>query len=153
MVLPSWTPGKVSKKPRIPLKTTIHCEVKVKLLSHVWLFATPWTVVHQVPPSMGFSRQEYRRGLPFPSPGNLPDPGIKPRSPALQADALTSEPPGKPMLIEHPIFSLSAYLPHYILIPPLLVWAMWIRDSQPGLSIRITYRAFYCWTPPSKLLT
>ena len=46
------------------------------------------------------------------------------------------------MLIEHPIFSLSAYLPHYILIAPLLVWAMWIRDSQPGISIRITYRAF-----------
>ena len=45
---------------------------------------------------MGFSRQEYWRGLPFPSPGDLPDPGIEPRSPALQADALTSEPPGKP---------------------------------------------------------
>ena len=51
--------------------------------------ATPWTVAHQAPPSMGFSRQEYWSGLPFPSPGDLPDPGIKPRSPALQADALT----------------------------------------------------------------
>ena len=47
---------------------------------------------------MGFSRQEYWSGLPFPSPGDLPDPGIEPRSPALEADALTSEPPGKPYL-------------------------------------------------------
>ena len=51
--------------------------------------------LHQAPPSMGFSRQEYWSGLPFPSPGDLPDPGIKPRSSALQADALPSEPPGK----------------------------------------------------------
>ena len=65
---------------------------KVKLLSHVWLFATPWTVAYQAPPSVGFSRQECWRGLPFPSPGDLPDPGIKPGSPALQADALLSEP-------------------------------------------------------------
>ena len=57
----------------------------------------PWTVAHQAPPSMGFSRQEYWSGLPFPSPGDLPDPGIEPRSPALQADALTSAPPGKPL--------------------------------------------------------
>ena len=70
-------------------------KVKVKSLSHVRLFATPWTVARQAPLSMGFSRQEYWSGLPFPSPGNLPDPGIEPRSPALQADALTSEPPGK----------------------------------------------------------
>ena len=58
--------------------------------------STPWTVVRQAPPSMGFSRLEYRRGLPCPSPGDLPDRGIEPRSPALQADALPSEPPGKP---------------------------------------------------------
>ena len=72
-------------------------KVKVKSLSRVRLFATPWTVAHQAPPSMGFSRQEYWSGLPFPSPGDLPDPGIEPRSPTLQADALTSEPPGKPI--------------------------------------------------------
>ena len=52
--------------------------------------------LHQAPQSMGFSRQEYWSGLPFPSPGNLPDPGIKPRSPTLSTDALPSEPPGKP---------------------------------------------------------
>jgi len=68
---------------------------KVKSLSRVQLFATPWTVIHQVPPSMGFCRQEYWSGLPFPSPGDLPDPGIELRFPALQADTLTSEPPGK----------------------------------------------------------
>ena len=70
-------------------------KVKVKSLSRVRLFATPWTEAYQAPPSMGFSRQEYWSGLPFPSPGDLPDPGIKPGSPAFQADALTSEPPGK----------------------------------------------------------
>ena len=68
---------------------------KVKSLSRVRLFATPWTVAHHTPPSMGFSRQESWSGLPFPSPGGLPHPGIQPRSPALQADALTSAPPGK----------------------------------------------------------
>ena len=69
----------------------------MKLLSRVRLFVTPWTVAYQAPLSMGFSRQECWRGLPFPSPGDLPDPGIKPGSPALQADALPSEPPGKPL--------------------------------------------------------
>ena len=68
----------------------------MKSLSHVQLFAIPWTVAHQAPPPMGFSRQEYWSGLPFPSPGDLPDPGTEPRSPALQADTLTYEPPGKP---------------------------------------------------------
>ena len=70
-------------------------EMKVKLLSRVRLFVTPWTVAYQALQSMGFSRQEYWSGLPFPSPGDLPDPGIEPRSPALQADALPSELPGK----------------------------------------------------------
>ena len=56
---------------------------------------TPWTVACQAPPFMGFSRQEYWSGLPFPSPGDLPNPGIEARSPALQADSLLSEPPGK----------------------------------------------------------
>ena len=68
-------------------------KVKVKSLSRIRLFATPWTVAHQAPLSMGFSRQEYWGGLPFPSPGDLPDPGIISKSPALQADTLTSEPP------------------------------------------------------------
>ena len=67
---------------------------KEKSPSRVWLFATPWTVADQPPPFMGFSRQEFWSGLPFPSPGDVPDPGIEPRSPALQADSLPSEPPG-----------------------------------------------------------
>ena len=58
---------------------------------------TPWTVACQAPLSVGFSRQEYWRALPFPSPGDLPDPGIHPSSPALQADSLPSESPGKPI--------------------------------------------------------
>ena len=71
-------------------------KVKVKSLSRVRLFVTLWTVAYQALPSMGFSRQEYWSGLPFPSPEDLPDPRIEPGSPALQADTLTSEPPGKP---------------------------------------------------------
>ena len=66
----------------------------MKSLCCARLFATPWTVAYQVALSMGFSRQECWSGLPFPFPGDLPDPGIEPGSPALQADALPSEPPG-----------------------------------------------------------
>ena len=65
---------------------------KCQLLSHVPLCWTPWTVAHQAPLSMGFSGQEYSNGQPFPSSRDLPDPGIKPRSPALQADSFLSEP-------------------------------------------------------------
>ena len=67
--------------------------------SRVRLFETPWTIAGQAPLSMEFSRQEYWSGLPFPSPGDLPDPGIEPRSSALQADSLSSEPPRKPWYI------------------------------------------------------
>ena len=94
------------EEPDVKLPTSI----EVKLLSHVRLFATPWTVVHQAPPSIGFFRQEYWSRLPFPSPGDVPDPGIKPGSPALRADALTSEPPGKP----------SKSIPEHLLLLHLL---------------------------------
>ena len=67
---------------------------KVMSLSRVRLCATPWTVACQAPPSMGFSRQEYWSVLPFPSPGDLPDPGIELGSPTLQADSLPTEPQG-----------------------------------------------------------
>ena len=70
----------------------------MKSLSHVQLFATPRTVAYQAPPSMGFSRQEYWSGVPLPSLEDLPNPGIEPRSSALLADALPSEPPGKSFL-------------------------------------------------------
>ena len=75
--LPSWSEVKWSE---------------VKSLSRVRLFATPWTVAYQAPRSMGFSRQAYWSGLPFPSAGDLPNPGIEPGSLALQTDALPSEP-------------------------------------------------------------
>ena len=65
---------------------------------HVQLFATPWTVARQAPLSMGFSRQEYWSGLPFPSPGDLPDPGVEPKSPALQADSLLLTLEGSPYM-------------------------------------------------------
>ena len=73
-------------------------ESESQSLSHVQLFVTPQTVAHQAPLSVEFSRQEYWTGLPFPSPGDLPNPGIEPGSLALQADSLPSEPPGKPQL-------------------------------------------------------
>ena len=81
----------------------------MELLSRVRLFATPRTVAYQAPPSMGFSRQDYWSGLPFPSPGDIPNPGIKPESPSLQTGALPSEPPGKPLLME---VLINYYYPH-----------------------------------------
>ena len=86
-------PLQISTKTKVQLLKTSQSEVKS--LSRVRLFATPWTVAYQAPPSMGFSRHVYWSGLPFPSPGDLPNLGIKPGSPAFQADTLTSEPPGK----------------------------------------------------------
>ena len=74
-------------------------ESESEVTSRVQLFATPWTVAYQAPPSMRFSRQECWSGLPFPSPGDLPDPGNEPGSSAVQADALPSEPPVKPQIV------------------------------------------------------
>ena len=70
--------------------------VSPQSLSYIQFFVIPWTVAHKAPLSMVFSRQEHWSGLPFPSPGDLPIPGIKPRSPALQADSLPTELQGKP---------------------------------------------------------
>ena len=88
--LPLAPPGKPYEKGESERK------IKMKSLSCVRLFVTSWTVAYQAPPSMGFSRQEYRSGVPLPSPGDLPDPGMEPGSPTFQADALSSKPPGKP---------------------------------------------------------
>ena len=86
---------------------------KWKLLSRVWLFATPWTIQ-----SMEFSRPEYWSGYPFPSPGNLPNPGIKPRASTLQVDSLPSEPQGKPNSVytfkRCPLSHLTLKLPFLI---------------------------------------
>ena len=67
----------------------------MKWLSCVQFFATPWTVAYQAPPSMGFARQEYWSGLPFPAPGDFPNPGIEPASPALAGRFFKTVPPGK----------------------------------------------------------
>ena len=80
----------VHRTPRTLFAISCQC---IFLVSRVQLFAT-WTVASQAPLSMGFSRQEYWSGLPCPPPGDLPDPGTEPRSPALQVDSLPSEPPG-----------------------------------------------------------
>ena len=86
------------------------------VLSHVWLCATPWTVARLAPLPMGFPRQEYWSGLPFPLPGNLSNPGIKPLSPAspkLQVDSFTAEPPWKFQNRECRLaFTLCQILPH-----------------------------------------
>ena len=108
-------------------------------LSHIRLFATPWTVTHQAPLSMGFSRQEYWSGLPFHSIGNLLDSGIKPRSPALQADSLLSELPEKP----HGLLVLTYYLIDQTLLsfsfcskmglPSFIVNTCWIFEDSSFL--------------------
>ena len=84
--------------PRSCCAPTVACEFTQREWSRpvVSDSAIPWTGAYQAPPSMESSRQEYWSGLPFPFPGDLPNPGIEPRSPALQADTLQSEPPGKP---------------------------------------------------------
>ena len=93
------TIAKTQKQPKCSLvnewvkKMWCMCVLSHSVLSDS---ATPWTVAHQAPLSMGFSRQESWSGQPFPSSGNLPDPGMEPMPPALQVDSLPSEPPGKP---------------------------------------------------------
>ena len=76
-------------------------EAELCLVSHVWLFATPWSVAHQAPLSIEFSRQEYWSGLPYPSQKDLPNLGVEPRSPSLQVDSLPSKPLGKPKNIPY----------------------------------------------------
>ena len=69
----------------------------LSLFTRVWLCATQWTVAHQTPLSMGFFKKEHQSGLPCPSPGDLPDPGIKPGSPSLQVGSLSLSRWGSPM--------------------------------------------------------
>ena len=114
----SWAPFSVL------LKHIKLYKVKVNSLSRVWLFATPWTVAHKTPPSIEFSRQVYWSGLPFPSPGDLPDPGLESGSPALQTDALPSEPPGKHLnlqgFLQNQVKSLVTYDTPGLLLSTLL---------------------------------
>ena len=95
--------GEAPKSTRLQERIEINLVLVQCLLSCfscVRLFVTPWTLAHQAPLSMEFSRQEYWSGLPHPSPGDLPHTGIEPGSPAMQADSLLSEPPGKPLAIK-----------------------------------------------------
>ena len=91
----------------------------------------PWAVAHQAPPSMEFSRQDYWSGLPFPSPGDLPDPGIEPRSPALRPAALLSEPPGNPLYTNkwiHKCILMYLYYKCYSTVKRKKYWLMY--ESQ-----------------------
>ena len=107
---------------------------KVKSFSRVPLFVTPQTIAYQAPPSMGFSRQEYWSGLLFPSPGDLPNPGIKPRSLALQADALLSEPVRKSQVNSFKRFIYARLLPVLQLLCYIVLF-MW--QTRTGLLIVI----------------
>ena len=100
----------------LPTKICIDKWSEVKSLSRVWLFATPWTVAHQAPPSMEFSRQEYWSGLLFPSPGDPPDPGIEPGYPTLQADIYHLSHQGSPSSVYRTIL-----VRHYLLDTSQLV--------------------------------
>ena len=124
---------------------------EVKSLSRVRLFATPWTVAYQAPPSMRFSRQESWSGLPFPSPGDLPDSGIEPGSPALRADALPSEPPGKPQATSHlfsdsmdlPILDISYGRNHTIYSLSVLAFLTKHEDFK----VHLCYNMYQCFIP------
>ena len=115
----------------------------MKSLSRVQIFVTSWTIAYQAPPSMGFSRHEYWSGLPFPSPGGLPDLGIKPGSPTLEANALTSEPPGKTNLVSQ----LLSYC--FLLTFSTSCYYFWISNSLKGkeaLNVRlISSNSFSVW--------
>ena len=101
-----WTETQEQSQQRSMLKC---CAVLSQSLSHVCLFATSYTVAHKAPLSCGFSRQEYWSGLPCPFPGDLPCPGIKPRSPSLQGDSLLSEPPGE---LKYQVKHLKYHVPN-----------------------------------------
>ena len=130
--------------------------MKLKLLSCVWLFATPWTVAFQAPPSMGFSRQEYWNGLPFPSPGDLPNPGIEPGSSTLQADSLLSEPQEQLCNVERSFILIKIIYLFICLYWVLVVaggifsWGMWTLSCStwglvPWLGIESQLPAWGAW--------
>ena len=111
----------------------------------MWLFATPWTVAHQDPLSMKFSRQEHWSGLPFPTLGDLPDAEISPKFPVLQAYSLPTEPQGKPLRVSmHSDYQwCSWWMPHHC---PLGSFGSWMA-SQPSLppALALFSSTFPCW--------
>ena len=99
------------------------------------LFVTPWTVAYQAPLSMGFSRQERWSGLPCPLWGDLPNPGIKPRSPALQVDSLPTEPPGKPdVLLEGSL--VNSFSPLYSIL---------YQNTKTYIFVRLLMGVYQCF--------
>ena len=119
----------------------------MKSFSRVQLFVTPWTVAYQAPPSVGFAKQEYWSGLPLPSPGDLPNPGIEPRSPILQADALPSEPPGK--LSDLDTWSIL-YMSFYVFLSYSLLQSL---TSSLTLSTTLSYLILLLPSPTPPPLT
>ena len=134
MCSPSWPPShlppwkKIFHANRDQKKAGVAILIVVLIYISLIIIMTPWIVAHQAPPSMGFSRQEYWTGLPFPSPGDLPSPGIEPRSPTLQADALLPEPQGEPLKWKWKLLSRVLlcepmdYTVHGILQARILEW-------------------------------
>ena len=119
-------------------------KVKVKSLSRVRLLVTPKTVAHQAPLSMGFSRQEYWSGLPFLSPGDLPNPGIESRSPALQADALRSEPSGISWCLNCEISCLN-YLFSTLITPATVSKHSYVHSQTVRISHSCVNRGWDGW--------
>ena len=111
---------------------------------------TPWTVAHQAPLSMGFSRQEYWSGLPFPSPMDLPNPGIEPRSPTLQADSLLPELPGNYLLtsVFFPIFLIYGCCPFFGLQDPIQVSTLHLVILSPSRMARRSNKSILKETNP-----
>ena len=131
-----WRRGKVDTEgiKGHPIQRNVKWKWKCLPLSRVWLFLTTWTVAHQAPLSVEFSRQEYWGGLPCLPLGDLPNPGIEPRSPALQAGSLLSEPPGKPFFFKECII----YVPkdtHQNFQPMMLSTAL--ASKHPQLKAKI----------------
>ena len=120
---------------------------KCTSLSCVWLFATPWTVAHQAPLSMEFSRQEYWSGLPFPSPGYLPNPGIEPGSPALQANSVPSESLRKPLKEVAWSILINAYtLTRRVPVQPSLVIHS-VPCEWTSIMLTILFANYLCMSP------
>ena len=115
-------------------------------LSRVLLFVISWTVACQAPQSMGFSRQEYWSGLPFPSPGDLPNSGIESGSPALQADSLLSEPPGKPPKLPQPTPKVASSHDWRATFPEAA--GQELSSSAPGTAPAFSGTQFYQWLSP-----
>ena len=120
------------------------CVCVCESLSHVWLFAIPWTVALQAPLSMGFSRQEYRSRLPFPSPGDLPDPGTEPGSPTLQADFFYHWAAREAkMFTNHLLNLLQPILGAYLSNTHAYISVVWNRLARPLPKVKQTPKSLY----------